>query len=504
MILEFSKRMDRKILSRRVAEDRYAFVASTKLVVRGLEINIKCLSNTIFVVTHVSQKPICNAAIIWMNEPSKGTYDFPVEKTWDEVRTLLNTKYYSITKRNLSDRDLNFLGMKMFGPEINHPSQLNGLNVTWTRFALTKLVDTELFEASEKDVVNPNFEYSFWVWFSCSLETIKNYLLPYINKGLEIHYIRRAEAINMLREDVLPGKCLFRWSDSKLGGIVMVAVKSHRCIEFVEPFISKHLRTTGLYTLVNDLGVTHIYPHKKREEIFSPEKVEQKTYDDSRSYVKPFHMRYFPNWLLKTGALITAHMGRKRTNILVEYDENDQIAGQSLPKFDFMLKRPTPDVVLSTTDQQNTIPFSSRTSDIHRSLNEENNLNQYVHMLNSDSTETSDHSQASSISINEIPATLHDTTACMDYVFGNIWNDSENLFNGYNIPEINFDYSELLDSHGSKSIDRDSNQSSIFNEIEIHEESDDMRVINHASSFENMDIIYEALSFSDLDLDSMI
>ncbi|XP_061685246.1 signal transducer and activator of transcription 1a isoform X2 [Syngnathoides biaculeatus] len=191
-----------------------SFESELQLSQSGTKIKLEALSLPVVVISNVCQLPSGWASILWYNmltsEPKNLQFFLsPPAAKWSQLSEVLGWQFSSVTKRGLSQEQLNMLADKLLGPKAQRNP--DGL-IPWSRFCKTQ-------NASDK-------VFPFWLWIEGILDLIRRHLLFLWNDGFIMGFISK-EREKALLSDKCPGTFLLRFSESSKEGAITFTWVEH-------------------------------------------------------------------------------------------------------------------------------------------------------------------------------------------------------------------------------------------------------------------------------------
>ncbi|XP_077426229.1 signal transducer and activator of transcription 1a [Vanacampus margaritifer] len=224
-----------------------SFESELQLSQSGTKIKLEALSLPVVVISNVCQLPSGWASILWYNmltnEPKNLEFFLsPPSAKWSELSEVLGWQFSSITKRGLSQEQLNMLADKLLGPKAQgNPEGL----IPWNKFCKAQ-------NSNEKS-------FSFWSWIEGILDLIKRHLLFLWNDGFVMGFISK-EREKALLSDKCPGTFLLRFSESSKEGAVTFTWIEHDMhykpiFHSVVPYTKKDLTAVPLADIIRTYKV---------------------------------------------------------------------------------------------------------------------------------------------------------------------------------------------------------------------------------------------------------
>uniref|UniRef100_A0A3Q2Z6H2 Signal transducer and activator of transcription n=1 Tax=Hippocampus comes TaxID=109280 RepID=A0A3Q2Z6H2_HIPCM len=224
-----------------------SFESELQLSQSGTKIKLEALSLPVVVISNVCQLPSGWASILWYNmltsEPKNLQFFLsPPAAKWSELSEVLGWQFSSVTKRGLSQEQLNMLADKLLGPKAQ--GNPDGL-ITWNKFCKPQ-------NANEK-------AFPFWLWIEGILDLIKRHLLFLWNDGFILGFISK-EREKALLSDKCPGTFLLRFSESSKEGAITFTWIEHDMhdkpiFHSVEPYTKKDLTAVSLADIIRTYKV---------------------------------------------------------------------------------------------------------------------------------------------------------------------------------------------------------------------------------------------------------
>lgn len=240
------KRASDKGSSKRVMEEKVAFLFRMTVVINNSPITVSTLSSPVVVIVHVNQEPQACATIMWDNafsEIGRDLFVVPDRVPWIKLSEALYLNCFAETKRGFTDSNRYFLYEKFFP---NH-NMIPEAEISWTKFCKDEL---------------PGFPFTFWQWFYKIMKLIKERLLEPWNADLIEGFISKAATTEKLQSRP-PGTFLLRFSDSIIGAITISYVNEYHQVDHILPWTSKDLQNRCLADRIRDLeALKRLYPHE--------------------------------------------------------------------------------------------------------------------------------------------------------------------------------------------------------------------------------------------------
>uniref|UniRef100_A0A8D0D5V0 Signal transducer and activator of transcription n=1 Tax=Sander lucioperca TaxID=283035 RepID=A0A8D0D5V0_SANLU len=221
-----------------VTEELHSLSFESELQVNqsGLNIKLEATSLPVVVISNVCQLPSGWASILWYNmlstEPKNLKFFLtPPAAKWSQLSEVLSWQFSSVTKRGLSQEQLNMLADKLLGR-----NQLMKTNQS----------------ANEKS-------FPFWLWIEGILDLIKRHLLSLWNDGSIMGFISKEREKGLL-SDKCPGTFLLRFSESSREGAITFTWIEHDVhdkplFHSVEPYTKKELSAVSLPDIIRTYKV---------------------------------------------------------------------------------------------------------------------------------------------------------------------------------------------------------------------------------------------------------
>ncbi|XP_077369170.1 signal transducer and activator of transcription 1a [Festucalex cinctus] len=224
-----------------------SFESELQLSQSGTKIKLEALSLPVVVISNVCQLPSGWASILWYNmltnEPKNLEFFLsPPAAKWSQLSEILSWQFSSITKRGLSQEQLNMLADKLLGSKAQRNP--DGL-IHWNKFC--------------KAQSNNEKSFPFWLWIEGILDLIKRHLLSLWNDGFIIGFISK-EREKALLSDKCPGTFLLRFSESSKEGAITFTWIEHDMhnkpiFHSVEPYTKKELSAVSLANIIRTYKV---------------------------------------------------------------------------------------------------------------------------------------------------------------------------------------------------------------------------------------------------------
>ncbi|XP_054625299.1 signal transducer and activator of transcription 1a [Dunckerocampus dactyliophorus] len=224
-----------------------SFEALLQLGQSGMTIQLEALSLPLVVISNVCQLPSGWASILWYNmltsEPKNLQFFLsPPTAKWSQLSEVLSWQFSSVTKRGLSQEQLNMLADKLLGAKAERNP--NGL-IHWNKFCKPQ---------NNNEKANP-----FWLWIEGILDLIKRHLLSLWNDGFIMGFISK-ERERALLSDKCPGTFLLRFSESSKDGAITFTWIEHDMhnkpiLHSVEPYTKKDLSAVSLADIIRSYKV---------------------------------------------------------------------------------------------------------------------------------------------------------------------------------------------------------------------------------------------------------
>nr|XP_057906772.1 signal transducer and activator of transcription 1a isoform X2 [Doryrhamphus excisus] len=224
-----------------------SFEALLQLGQSGMTIQLEALSLPLVVISNVCQLPSGWASILWYNmltsEPKNLQFFLaPPAAKWSQLSEVLSWQFSSVTKRGLSQEQLNMLADKLLGSKADRNP--DGL-IHWNKFC--------------KPLNNNDKANSFWLWIEGILDLIKRHLLSPWNDGFIMGFISK-EREKALLSDKCPGTFLLRFSESSKEGAITFTWIEHDMhnkpiFHSVEPYSKKDLNAVPLADIIRTYKV---------------------------------------------------------------------------------------------------------------------------------------------------------------------------------------------------------------------------------------------------------
>ncbi|XP_037912152.1 signal transducer and transcription activator isoform X3 [Hermetia illucens] len=273
-----------------VMDEKFSLLFYTTTSYGDYRIRAWTLSLPVVVIVHGNQEPQSWATITWDNafaEITREPFQVPEYVSWLELASALNTKFYSQTKRALTEDNKRFLCEKIFRNEYKSDDTKN--YVKWGQFCKEPL---------------PGRTFTFWDWFFAIMKMTKDHLVGPWQADRIVGFINKEKTIEQLRQ-CQDGTFLLRFSDSELGGITIAWVRAGDTNEvfMLQPWTAKDLNVRALADRINDLSyLRYLYPNIPKDDAFgvfySPPGGEQRT---TNGYVKSIIKAHTPGYSENSG-----------------------------------------------------------------------------------------------------------------------------------------------------------------------------------------------------------
>ncbi|KAM9328206.1 signal transducer and activator of transcription 1a isoform 2-T3 [Pholidichthys leucotaenia] len=247
-----------------------SFESELHLNQSGLNIKLEAISLPVVVISNVCQLPSAWASILWYNmltnEPKNLKFFLsPPAAKWSQLAEVLSWQFSSVTKRGLSQEQLNMLADKLLGPKAQRNPEGQ---IPWTKFCKQS--------ANEK-------MFPFWLWIEGILDLIKRHLLCLWNDGSIMGFISKEREKGLL-SDKCPGTFLLRFSESSREGAITFTwiehdVHNNPVYHSVEPYTKKELSAVSLPDIIRTYKVMaadnipenplrFLYPDVPKDKVF--------------------------------------------------------------------------------------------------------------------------------------------------------------------------------------------------------------------------------------------
>ncbi|KAM8934178.1 signal transducer and activator of transcription 4 [Pelodytes ibericus] len=271
--------------SHMVTEELHSISFETQVCLYGLTIDLETNSLPVVMISNVSQLPSAWASIIWYNlliaEPHTCTtapfqnlafFANPPTANVNQLLEVLSWQFSSYVGRGLNSEQLNMLGEKLIGQQVNQTDN----QITWARFCKEHFLGKS---------------FSFWVWLEGILELIKKHLLPIWIDGCIMGFVSK-ERERILLKDKMPGTFLLRFSESHLGSITFTWVYQSENGEVrfhsVEPYSKGRLNALPFPDILRNYKVIeaenapenplkYLYPDIPKDKAFGKHYTSQET-----------------------------------------------------------------------------------------------------------------------------------------------------------------------------------------------------------------------------------
>uniref|UniRef100_A0A8C9ZKE9 Signal transducer and activator of transcription n=1 Tax=Sander lucioperca TaxID=283035 RepID=A0A8C9ZKE9_SANLU len=230
-----------------VTEELHSLSFESELQVNqsGLNIKLEATSLPVVVISNVCQLPSGWASILWYNmlstEPKNLKFFLtPPAAKWSQLSEVLSWQFSSVTKRGLSQEQLNMLADKLLGAKAQRNPEGQ---IPWVKFCKS---------ANEKS-------FPFWLWIEGILDLIKRHLLSLWNDGSIMGFISKEREKGLL-SDKCPGTFLLRFSESSREGAITFTWIEHDVhdkplFHSVEPYTKKELSAVSLPDIIRTYKV---------------------------------------------------------------------------------------------------------------------------------------------------------------------------------------------------------------------------------------------------------
>ncbi|XP_032362396.1 signal transducer and activator of transcription 1a isoform X3 [Etheostoma spectabile] len=232
-----------------VTEELHSLSFESELLLNqsGLTIKLEAISLPVVVISNVCQLPSGWASILWYNmlntEPKNLKFFLtPPAAKWSQLSEVLSWQFSSVTKRGLSQEQLNMLADKLLGAKAQRNPEGQ---IPWVKFCKQQ-------SANEK-------AFPFWLWIEGILDLIKRHLLSLWNDGCILGFISK-EREKALLSDKCPGTFLLRFSESSREGAITFTWIEHDVhdkplFHSVEPYTKKELSAVSLPDIIRTYKV---------------------------------------------------------------------------------------------------------------------------------------------------------------------------------------------------------------------------------------------------------
>uniref|UniRef100_A0A8C9ZGM7 Signal transducer and activator of transcription n=1 Tax=Sander lucioperca TaxID=283035 RepID=A0A8C9ZGM7_SANLU len=232
-----------------VTEELHSLSFESELQVNqsGLNIKLEATSLPVVVISNVCQLPSGWASILWYNmlstEPKNLKFFLtPPAAKWSQLSEVLSWQFSSVTKRGLSQEQLNMLADKLLGAKAQRNPEGQ---IPWVKFCKQQ-------SANEKS-------FPFWLWIEGILDLIKRHLLSLWNDGSIMGFISKEREKGLL-SDKCPGTFLLRFSESSREGAITFTWIEHDVhdkplFHSVEPYTKKELSAVSLPDIIRTYKV---------------------------------------------------------------------------------------------------------------------------------------------------------------------------------------------------------------------------------------------------------
>lgn len=197
-----------------VMDEKFSLLFQSQFSVGGGELtfHVWTLSLPVVVIVHGNQEPHAWATVTWDNafaEPGRTPFVVPDKIPWCQVAEALNVKFRSVTGRSLNEDNLRFLAEKAFRCPNKDGQDYVNESLTWAQFCKEPLIERN---------------FTFWEWFYAVMKLTREHLRGLWIEGYILGFVKKKQAIDMLKANCPSGTFLMRFSDSELGGITIAWV----------------------------------------------------------------------------------------------------------------------------------------------------------------------------------------------------------------------------------------------------------------------------------------
>ncbi|XP_078100247.1 signal transducer and activator of transcription 1a isoform X2 [Sander vitreus] len=313
-----------------VTEELHSLSFESELQVNqsGLNIKLEAMSLPVVVISNVCQLPSGWASILWYNmlntEPKNLKFFLtPPAAKWSQLSEVLSWQFSSVTKRGLSQEQLNMLADKLLGAKAQRNPEGQ---IPWVKFCKQS--------ANEKS-------FPFWLWIEGILDLIKRHLLALWNDGSIMGFISKEREKGLL-SDKCPGTFLLRFSESSREGAITFTWIEHDVhdkplFHSVEPYTKKELSAVSLPDIIRTYKVMaaenipenplrFLYPNIPKDKAFG------KYYPKPSETVEPMDVENGPE---KTGYMKTelisvseVHPSRLQDNMMPMSPDDYKVLSQ--------------------------------------------------------------------------------------------------------------------------------------------------------------------------------
>uniref|UniRef100_A0A0N5A4G7 SH2 domain-containing protein n=1 Tax=Parastrongyloides trichosuri TaxID=131310 RepID=A0A0N5A4G7_PARTI len=266
-----------KALVQTATDQKYALLFRISMFQLGNlgNFDVWALSLPIMVTVHGSQDCDAQAVILWHRAFGNVNRDSATEEiravSWVDLSHILKRKFTLFTgcNRELNDSDITYLAEKLLG----------GINpdhkpITFQRFA--------------KQNIRDDVNFSFWEWFFCIMQLIKQKLLKFWDEGWLIGFISKGDA----SQKMMNSHCstfLLRFSDTCTGalsiGFVCCEEDGTKIPFHLAPFSIKDLDQLSLASRIASCpqlsDIKYLYPDIDKEEMLKYFDTEERNKSES-------------------------------------------------------------------------------------------------------------------------------------------------------------------------------------------------------------------------------
>ncbi|CEF71220.1 SH2 domain and p53-like transcription factor, DNA-binding domain and EF-hand domain pair and STAT transcription factor, DNA-binding, subdomain and STAT transcription factor, all-alpha domain and STAT transcription factor, DNA-binding domain and STAT transcription factor, coiled coil domain-containing protein [Strongyloides ratti] len=196
-----------KIAVQTATDQKYALLFHISMFQLGNlgNFDVWALSLPLMVTVHGSQDCDAQAVILWHRAFGSVNRETSIEEiktvSWVDLSHILKRKFTLFTgcTRELNDNDIGYLAEKLLGiGNIDHKC------ITFQRFA--------------KQNIRDDVNFSFWEWFFCIMQLIKQKLLRFWDEGWLIGFISKTDASQKMMNSPY-STFLLRFSDTVTGAV---------------------------------------------------------------------------------------------------------------------------------------------------------------------------------------------------------------------------------------------------------------------------------------------
>uniref|UniRef100_A0A0K0E9H8 Signal transducer and activator of transcription n=1 Tax=Strongyloides stercoralis TaxID=6248 RepID=A0A0K0E9H8_STRER len=268
---------DSKMSVQTASDQKYALLFHISIFQLGNlgNFDVWTLSLPIMVTVHGSQDCDAQAVILWHRAFSsinrETSFDDVKNVSWADLSHILKKKFTLFTgcTRELNDSDIGYLAEKLLGT-----GNIDNKSISFQRFA--------------KQNIREDVNFSFWEWFFCIMQLIKQKLLRFWDEGWLIGFISKRDASQKMMNSPY-STFLLRFSDTVTGsvsiGFVCCEDDGTKIPFHLAPFNIKDLDQLSLASRIAKCpqlsDIKYLYPDIDKEEMLKFFDTEEKSKSES-------------------------------------------------------------------------------------------------------------------------------------------------------------------------------------------------------------------------------